>query len=349
MWFLAAAVAVCVVLWYRFANLAPKLILLDVPPVDESFDWNCQPKKIRPFVGKKSHKVTMAIQNLAKTPEDWLLLENTYRENTDLRQKYSKQYEDHVMFCNPSSRASAAVREFYDLAIGFMCQRYPQYFVVSGNSVHNTIRNETIPRKSANLQPLHLLHILNSTIEEDILIMLKDNPHDKDEEYVLRANITGFPAGFDPANNFDKPISFIHTPVPQYREKLKVSMSRFFNRLEPTDLWMRHNWSIQTHKARFNLNSNHAYGDEKVHELSVDEIDFDEAAFLRVERQILTRLPKLRANIMTVRTYLTPLKQIKEEGLGAELSIGIDGIPDDLAFYKRRGAWGNAVKEYMNS
>ena len=65
----------------------------------------------------------MAIQNIAKVPEDWLLLENTYLDATNLRRKYSKQYENHIMFAHDDPRTTAAVREFYELAIGFMCQR----------------------------------------------------------------------------------------------------------------------------------------------------------------------------------------------------------------------------------
>lgn len=339
---------VAAVLLHIYTRKTPRLILHDVKPVDSNFDWNCAPRKIRPFVGKKTHNVTMAIQNIAKMPEDWLLLESSYLDATNLRRRYTEQYEDHIMFAHDDPRTTAAVREFYELAIGFMCQRYPQYFTRKGNAVHNSIRLENIPFPGSKEEPMRLLNILTSTIEEDILIMLKDDPLNPEEEYILRANITGFPAGFDPAHNFNKPISFIHEPVPQYKTKLKVSMKRFFNRLEPKDLWMRYNWSVQTHKSHFNLHSNHAYG-EKVEQLSINDIDFDEGAFLRCERQILTRLPRLRANIMTVRTYLTPLKQIKEEGLGQEMCIGIDGLPDDLAYYKRRDAWGPAVKEYMSS
>lgn len=348
MLYLLLIAVVVIAIYLRSKQQEPQLVLSHVKPVPDSFDWSVPPKQIRPFVGKKTHNVTMGIQKLSKTPEDWLLLENTYLKNTELRHLYSKNYFDHMMFAHNSPKVIAAVREFYDLSIGFMCQRYPKYFVKKGNIVHNRIREENIPFPSRDLDPMHLLRILTSTIEEDILIMLKDDPSNEGEEYILRANITGFPAGFDPAQNFNKPISFIHDPVPQYKSKLKLSMGRFFNRLEPSDLWMRHNWSVQTHKSHFSLSSNHAYG-EKVKELSIDEIDFDEGAFLRVERQILTRLPKLRANIMTVRTYLTPLKQIKEEGLQEELCIAIDGLPDDLAYYKKRDAWGPAVKTFMNS
>jgi len=49
----------------------------------------------------------------------------------------------------------------------------------------------------------------------------------------------------------------------------------------------------------------------------------------------------------TKNEILTLLKTIKQEGLGKELSRAIDGLPDDLAFYKKRNSWGEAVKEYL--
>ena len=87
-----------------------------------------------------------------------------------------------------------------------------------------------------------MVEILGRNIEEDFLILIKNNPHNKQEEYIMRASLNGFPAGFDPRVNFNQPISFIHQPVPQYKSRLQFSMTKFFNNLQPDKLWVRHNW-----------------------------------------------------------------------------------------------------------
>ncbi|CUM63005.1 uncharacterized protein PRCAT00000566001 [Priceomyces carsonii] len=319
-----------------------------IAAIGDDFNWKeTSPRPIRPFVNKKNFNVSMGISNLAKTPEDWLLIENTYVEQTKARKEYTTKFPGNTTHVYDNEISKLALCEFYEKVVEYLLQRYPQYFQSENGLVTNLINGEEFPLKPYDIAPRTLLKYLAANIEEDFLILIKDNPSNEEEEYILRASVTGFPAGFDPSKHFNKPISFIHGPVPQYESRLKLSMTRFFNRLEPKDLWVRHNWSIQTHASRFSLHENHAYEGQKIEALAMSDIDFENGCFLRVERQIFTRLPKLRANIMTVRTFLTPISQVKEEGLAEELTRAIDSLPDEIAFYKKRDAWGEAVKQYL--
>ena len=38
-----------------------------------------------------------------------------------------------------------------------------------------------------------MVEILGRNIEEDFLILIKDNPYNKQEEYIMRASLNGFP------------------------------------------------------------------------------------------------------------------------------------------------------------
>jgi len=75
--------------------------------------------------------------------------------------------------------------------------------------------------------------------------------------------------------------------------------------------------------------------------------------FVRCERQTLHRLPKSKALVFAFKTYMYPLREIKEEGLGEELAVAIDGLKGgsvpEMHFYKRGGEWGAAVKKYLRS
>ncbi|SGZ57450.1 CIC11C00000001017 [Sungouiella intermedia] len=355
--FIILVIAIAIVAYYYYppnpqiqAPVGTSQIVPEVEPVDPSFKWHeAEPYKLRPFVGKKNFRPSMSVHNISNKREDLFLIEKTYLEITNHRRQVAKDYSDKIIHCNPNTRSVEAVREFYDMTIKFLCERYPQYFKIDEekNSVFNLINNDTLPLTSVQEDPRTLITILTGNIEEDFLILLKDDPKDHSQEYILRASLTGTPAGFDPSVNFDKPVSFIHVPVPQYQERLESPMARFFNRLEPKDLWQRGNWSVQTNNVLFKLDSHHGREGDETKELSMDEIDFDNACFMRCERQVFTRLPKSRAVIMLVRTYLTPIKQIREEGLGEIMANAIESLPADLAFYKRRQAWGNAVKQYL--
>ncbi|CAH2355188.1 hypothetical protein CLIB1423_22S01750 [[Candida] railenensis] len=320
-----------------------------VPPVDSDFKWEeTEPRPYRPFDGKRNHRVAMGTKDMTETPEDWLLLENTYLKNIEFRKEATTSYPKNTTYVHDNIETRGAVVEFYDKVVTFLCQRYPQYFTLDEEkgTVLNTITNEYLLSPTTSKEE-DLILCLAANIEEDFILLMKDDPTDHEEEYKLRASITGFPAGFDPSEGHNQPISFIHKPVPKYESRLKFSMAKFFNKLEPTDLSVRFNWSVQMHKEKFALTNNHGYVGDKLVEMKYEDIDFENETFLRVERQIFTRLPKSRAVMMTVRTYLTPLPKVKKEGLAEELIQGIDGLPEDLAFYKKRPSWGEPVKRYL--
>lgn len=351
------AVAICFLIFKYYSlklhqerPLDPSQAVPKVSPVDSSFKWyEAEPFELRPFVGKKSFRPSMSVRNISDKREDLILIEKTYLDITNHRRQVAKEYADKIFHCNPNTKSLEAVREFYDTTIKFLCDRFPHYFKVDEKKkrVTNLINNDSFPVHAEQEDPIELLKILNGNIEEDFIILLKDNPNDRTQEHILRASLTGTPAGFDPSVNFDKPISFIHFPVPQYQERLESPMARFFNRLEPKDLWQRGNWSVQTNNILFKLDNHHGREGDEEKQLSMDQINFENACFLRCERQVFTRLPKSRAVIMLVRTYLTPMKQIREEGLGEVMANAIESLPEDLALYKRRKTWGKAVTEYL--
>ena len=44
-----------------------------------------------------------------------------------------------------------------------------------------------------------------------------------------------------------------------------------------------------------------------------------------------------------VRSYLTPIKQIKKEGNGPALADACDSMPEKFGIYKRRPVWGDQL------
>lgn len=360
------SVVAILVIFHAFYYKKPKTIgvIQNIKPVLTSFTWeNQEPLLIRPFINKKDFNPSMGVKNIGKkNPEDWLLIENTYLNNIKLREKTLNLQPELMAYVYNNKISHDSLNEFYDLMIEFLIQRYPKYFKVnnsywswswswfgSSQLVTNLITNDSFPRYSKSLtsSSSEIMNIIARNIEEDFLILIKDNPINKSEEYILRSSLNSFPAGFDPSINFNQPISFIHKPVPQYKSKLQFTMGKFFNNLKEKDMWVRYNWSIQTHGNLFNIGSNHGRKGDKLIPLKFNDIDFKSGCFLRCERQVFIRLPKTKSIIMTIRTYLTPIEKIKQEGNAMELIHGIDSLPEDLAFYKKRGVWGEAVKEYL--
>lgn len=354
------ALSICAIALYlkRYLKPANKLahgedwVAPPITPVEADFVWSeAKPLNWLPFVGKTNFKPSMSVKNMSDNREDLFLVENTHLEGTKRRKENIKTHGKYVCFSNTNARSTMAVREFYLMTLNFLHDRYPMLFDVDKEKdiFVNKISNEVLPYCPDEMDPRNLVELLGGNIEEDFIIMLKDNPDNEEEEYITRASVTGTPAGFDPSLHNNQPVSHIHKPVPQYKERLKSPMARFFNKLKPKDIWVRGNWSFQENNILFKLDSHHGRPGDELKELAVEDLDFENSCYVRAERQVLTRLPKSGAVIMLVRTYLTPVRDVKAQGLGESLANAIDALPEDLAFYKRRQVWGSAVKQYLRS
>ena len=76
------------------------------------------------------------------------------------------------------------------------------------------------------------------------------------------------------------------------------------------------------------------------------EID-PSASFLRAEHHTLTCLPRTGTIVFAVRSYLTPLTQIRAEGSGPTLAEACDSMPEKFGVYKNRATWGPRVCAWL--
>lgn len=334
---------------------------LQVKPVSPDFEWDkVEPLKLYPFKDG-DYKLTMGIKTI--TADDWLLIEPTYKLRIEnKRQIIRDQHPDYThrsdirkstVFC--ADDGEDLLREFYDTIMHYMTLKYPQYFVVDGDYIHNKIMDWKVPREAGDQTPDQLLNYLVDTIEEDFIILKKDPTQigkvDGDE-YHFKAGIFAFAAGFNPSDRFNKPLLFIHHPIPGYEEKLKVLMNRFFSRLAPGNFVTRSNFSVQTHHKFYTDDQNKGHNSPKDYlqePLDYDKCDFDNEVHYRSERQVLTKLPKTEAVVFTIRTYLMPMSHFKYESpeVRRRFAGQIRGIPDDIGQYKRSWEWGPPVIRYM--
>lgn len=67
------------------------------------------------------------------------------------------------------------------------------------------------------------MYVAGRLVEDDLNILVEGS----NGEYVLKAVVSAFPAGFRIQDKMDKPLSAIHKPVPMYKEKLAFSMDRY--------------------------------------------------------------------------------------------------------------------------
>ncbi|KAL4906280.1 hypothetical protein BDW74DRAFT_140470 [Aspergillus multicolor] len=362
-----------------------------------SFNWEItEPLVFRPFKPKfhMTMAITnLSLSDLIPMDKTYLsrlsLRKGLLAEHADVVRGVNIQAHNSVK----NAEIREALCEWYEYAMGtYLPERYPSMFrlipsdnekqgtqlesLVTGlkapidaeeqmRSYLRTSTNSPDPVAHEKAQLLHLLDTLGTWVDEDFLILLpsripstpEDPTPDPSTQYILEAYTTYYPAGFDTRKKLGKTLQQIHVPLPRYKQKLSMSMDRFFERLEVGKAVMRVNWSIMPKGtglfAAFgglhDHSPNSAPREEKIEPVGFDGTE----TFLRCERQTLHRLPRSKAVLFAFHTYTYPIKDIREEGLGEELATAIEGLEGgsvpEIYPYKNGPYWGEAVKAFLRS
>lgn len=87
------------------------------------------------------------------------------------------------------------------------------------------------------------------------------------------------------------------------------------------------------------------------HNLSLEQLEKQpklEDLHLRVERQVLQRLPRTRALLFTIRTYVTPITEVtRDHAVAKALRTNVDSFGEDLAVYKNMSLWNEILQKHI--
>jgi hypothetical protein len=118
-----------------------------------------------------------------------------------------------------------------------------------------------------------------------------------------------------------------HGPVPALNPQLAERIQIALDRLQPESAWQRENWGLSR-----DGNRNHH---PKQNRKRLDETIEPDEVWLRVEHQILYRLPRTSGILFGIRLEIIPwcdILQITDAKAGLRRSL--EAMPDEIAFYK---------------
>lgn len=130
---------------------------------------------------------------------------------------YAKE-EGKVLRSLPGSEL--ACKELMEMALQFLCARYPQYFSLSDDK---RIFTNRILEIDQDVRAKHPLLVLLDHVPEDFGLMLR-NPDTG--YYELRAGMIFSAIGWNLGTKLGLQLHQIHAPVPDYKEKMQFSMDR---------------------------------------------------------------------------------------------------------------------------
>ncbi|WP_435258775.1 heme-dependent oxidative N-demethylase family protein [Thioclava sp. FR2] len=223
---------------------------------------------------------------------DWLRVDDAFAAQMALRERLLAERPDEVL--GETAQSAPAVAELYD----FVLDRLPDGFSRDGDAVTRPDGVTVV------LDPERKLWTLGHLVQEDLCLMEEDGAG----EHLLSAAVLCFPAGWTLHEKLGRAMMRIHVPVAKYTEDVGKRVQRLMDAVrEENPLWR-----ANAHHSRAPLFN------PLREDAAKDTVEQGEMPFIRSERQCLIRLPKTRAVLFSIHTYLVDRKDLtpdQEAGL----------------------------------
>ncbi|KAI0434187.1 alpha-1,2-mannosyltransferase [Xylaria sp. FL1042] len=252
-----------------------------------------KPRPYRPF--RWPYHQTMSLMKLE--PDWWIELESTYKERIAQRKDLYAKHGPAVLQWLPGSEL--ACKELMEMVVQFICARYPHYFMLSDDKLW--LENKILGVRS-NIREKHPLLVILDHVPEDFAITLRDPDTG---HYVFRAGIICSAIGWNLGTKIGLKLEEIHQPVPDYKEKMKFSMDRFFSKMPTNKPIQRGSWDLEVDKPLFMPPG----GDRHSHDKGLTS----SRVHLRVDWQTLRRLPLSGGIVFNFKALFTPIEEFRNE------------------------------------
>jgi Protein of unknown function (DUF3445) len=159
-------------------------------------------------------------------------MDKNYLDRINLRKRIMAEAAETTLAASPAVKP--AVDEFYHWLLSkYLPTRFPRNFKLrtlsqSGPCLLNLANGDQLPLTPPD-SLIDSLRTIGGVAEDDFLFLL---PALDGDGYRLEGLVTCFPNGFDIGKKLGLRLRDIHDPVPGYKEKLEISMDRYFERLE---------------------------------------------------------------------------------------------------------------------
>ncbi|CAK7238477.1 hypothetical protein SEUCBS140593_010728 [Sporothrix eucalyptigena] len=316
------------------------------PPIAADHDWaTTEERPYRPW-HDGPHYVTMGIQKSAL--DDWVEIDKTYLARYNYkRYLYATHLEETIAFL-PCSVEPA--HEALTYLVDFLPRRYPAMFEATAVGIRNKVTGDDWDLRcdSATWDAYTPLQVMGLLTTEDWFIMRTDDDDNKTTRLVAGANC--FPAGWKLRERMGHSLWEIHAgKVPLYEKNLAKSMDRFFLRLRADQAYMRFNYAVDVDKELFHIHSHHNLTAEEQAARSGSGPVTLEQLHLRVERQVLQRLPRTGAIAFSIRTYVTPITTVTRDRVWAKaLRTNVNSYSPQVAQYKNKALWEKVLAEHLD-
>ena len=269
---------------------------------------------------------------------------------TEMEERARILAEDHDRRCLTLPHMMDAQWDFLEMGMTHLAADYPRHFLLTrdGDRWHWENRRLGTARSFVFGDPTTLpqepMEFLGRQMQGDFCLL-----DQRAEDLYLDAGLVTFPA--DWSLPFDLGMSFEdwHGPVPLAHEKgVFTRAKKFLMNLQVDQPWQRLNWTF-TVNPRLDTAPEiyHLWGPDR---MTVTADNAGEKVHLRVEVQVLARLPRSHGVLFSIRTYLIRLDELATHPDWARrLRRVLVSLPDEIVEYKGLARTRDAVISWLTS
>ena len=230
-----------------------------------------------------------------------------------------------------------AQQEVLDLIIDYMNTFHSELVRIDGDKIFIDGIKRDFSRKEFAEMPLNLAGRL---VQEDLCLMAPG-----DTGYTLEAASLCFPSRWRLIDKIGKRMVDIHSPVPDYEDKLARPVDRFFDKLDINKPVWRVNWSLTDDPDLYQPIRKTSTDYSR----SINSKNAGDLIFLRCERQTLRRLPNTGWILFSIKTYVDKVSAlaVQPEAL-VDLAHSVKNMSADMQQYKNIAPYRKQLLEYLD-
>ena len=230
-----------------------------------------------------------------------------------------------------------AQQEVLDLILDYMNTFHSELVRIDGDKIFIDGIKRNFSRKEFVEMPLNLAGRL---VQEDLCLMAPG-----DTGYTLEAASLCFPSRWRLIDKIGKRMVDIHSPVPDYEDKLARPVDRFFDKLDINKPVWRVNWSLTDDPDLYQPIRKTSTDYSR----SINSKNAGDLIFLRCERQTLRRLPNTGWILFSIKTYVDKVSAlaVQPEAL-VDLAHSVKNMSADMQQYKNIAPYRKQLLEYLD-
>ncbi|CAE6410496.1 unnamed protein product [Rhizoctonia solani] len=251
---------------------------------------------------------TMAHQPLS--PNNWIEISASYQWYLGEKKRVVEEQGKKVIDSLPEN--DAACGELLEMVVEFMATRYPTLFdrlletTQDGKELDGVFSHVTKERyqwvKGCPPEGVEGLKIISRLTENDFLMA-----RERDDGHIyFVGGLVAFPGFYLLSEKIGKSMYDVHVPVPQFNQKLLVSVERTLKRMDPNAPFERSSWEIVDDNNLFFHNIAQLPEGGKC---TIDPGDL----YLRIDRQAFRKLPRSKVITFAVHPLIKKMRDIRED------------------------------------